>query len=930
MLDKLVHAIDNVGRVARAVDWVTTLAPSLSGDTRPVSDSAGTGSTMALDLGTTSIVEYGCVVDAFPLVRSYRVQPDGGGPTLECSKGMSGPVAPVGIYDADTLTVGTHVRFMRLPNSNTGMILSTEPMYMWDPTKCMGDVVSQGSNVGLKIEDAFHEPFTMGGSQGTLSLNGGITDWSGRTPFDSLEIGDFNKSGELGTMVHADSYMTFLRADDYTGVWCFYWDGLCRIAGQQFQEWAGPSEREVYDDEGESMYYHGIATYPWEHVGMVGGPFDVSSEQDADTSQNTSPHYARIEPTEDDLQPFHRYRFYGGYLGQGYKEVVCAPILSMSGGGTYADEHLYSDNYYMPSGLYEQQVAMSGHWGVRTALGLTIAKRPIIPVPKRIAPVTSATGDNPDNYKASDEFGTGISHRVQPTPDMGAPTPGVTEAAWYRANTLMDMHAHFFNWEGMNAFEYHGNDYYVPEEDEYDHVNSNQQVPTWAQLDSASTWYLATPTSDDIMYDHRTGGTATVFRNTAYFSITDEGGVCIGDGWGSEIRMAGGCIFLQCPGDVFLAPGRNQITWAGRDICHRAYNAVDITANNNDVRLKAEDNLVMLAGNGGGPFGIFMETRGTASGTGNSGLSEYGWSVVGEEAEHTGIVMKAKNAEIINWCRNYYINTRMDSTALLQATGTSSVPSQPKEGDIVLDAKGVGDIITRSKFVKHWVNCAVMHAFPAQPTIRQVNFFTENGATLCNDVYVDGDLINDGAHIFAGDSISEQGHYFSGRGGVVGKAAPGGGGNAIATGRNYEATLRTWSNNRYQTDLQTMWYATGRPGNSNTVSWAWADLRIEVDYFSDSFTLWEARWQQMARLNSDTLVSWTENTVDSNDQTEPTYPFPGYQRLVQDTAYRTVNLFLYNTVTGEAIDRSSGDYEAVVQLNGPSTSIIDGNYTIIG
>ena len=940
MFKKIVNALTNISRLGRNTDWNTRLSPNKAGGERPVADSMGTGLHAKHDLSASAHVEHGYIVDAWPLARCYRVQPAGGGMTLDCAKGMQSGVTPIGVYDADTLVVGTKVRFMRLPGVRSGLIVATEPTYMHDPTKCMGDVTSMGAPTGLHTEDGPKEVYNTGGSKtgGTLEMFGGITDWSGRTPFDSLEIGELNRSTETGMMLHMDSYMAFMRANEYAGIWSFYWDGLTRVAGNQFQGWEGPTEREIYDDEGETMYYHGISPYPWEHQGYLTGPYAGTTDNTADDCQNNYPYYAAVEPDDDDLQPFHRFRTYAGYLGQGQKKLMCGPVLTGGGGGTLEDTLTYSDNYYMPYGLHEQQITMAGHWGVRNALGLTIAKRPVIPVPKRMEIVTSQEGDKPANYKASDYYGTGDAHKVQPTPSVPAGV-AVDQQHLYRCNTLMDLHAHLFNWEGAHPFYYHENDYNLVEESAYNHVDTNQEVPNWDDLMSEYQWYLDVPDSDDIEYDHRTGGTARVYRNTAYFNITDEGAVVIGDGWGSEIRMAGGSIFLECPGDVFMAPGRNVIAWGGRDICLRAWNCVDISTSQKDVRIKAEQNLNMLGGNCEGPFGVFIETRSSGE-DGGSGSeqneSKYGWGVVGEDAEHTGIVMKAKNSEIVSWARNIYLRTIKNEDLYGKSEGTATVGDQPKAGDIVLDTLGKGDVITRSSFVKHWVNCAVMHAFRAGQTARQVNFFTEDGATLCNDMFVDGDILNYGSHLARNDFISATGHMYSDRGGMVARADVTEADTAITEGHDYEATLRTWAAARWATDLGTMWYGEGRPGNDDVIKSAWFDMRVEEDYVSQKFELWEARWQQMARENSDTVNEWEEPPVESNREDAdvngwgPTYPFPGKQRLVEDNAYFKSDLKLYDTTTGESEDRDGGTYESPIETESPTKSTIDGEYYHIG
>lgn len=934
MLKLLIHAAENVARLARTAQRDITDSSARTGDHKPVSDSAGTLSGTELDLGADSRTAYGLIVDAIPLARCYRVQPDAGGPTIVCAKATGGPIGPIGMYDADTLVVGTHVRFMCLPGATTGLIIASEPIYMTDPTKCFGDRISMGSNTGLMKETGPQSIFDMGGTikAGTLSLHGGITDWSGRTAEDSLEIGEFNRNSELGLMFHGDSYMAFMRADEYTGIWCFYWDGLCRIAGQQFQGWEGPSEREVYDDEGETVWYHGVGTYPWEHMGMLAGPTLISHAVSPDNVQNNYQYYAAREPDDNDIQPFHRFRIYRGYLGQGEKKLVCCPAPGVGG------NLQYSDDTYQAVGLFEEQITMAGRWGVRTALGFTLAKRPIIPVPKRKEIVTSENGDTPSNYRMSGHYaGGGAAHLVQATPTQGG-AEGSDEKAFYASAAVMDLHAHLFNWEGQHPFHYHSNDFFLPEEDSYSHVASNQEVPTWTDLDAVSTWYLTLPSTDNIVYDHRTPGPdIDVYRNTAYFTITDEGAVLIGDGFGSEIRMAGGCIFLQCPGDVMLEAGRNIIAWGGRDICLRAWNCVDITASERDVRIKAEKNLNMLAASSGGNWGMLFETRSDISmgnPSGEQGKSLYGWEQVGEDAQHTGIVFKAKNSEIVSWSRNYYVMTNM-SECLNKAQGSiASIPAQVKEGDIVFDTKGRGDIITRSMYVKHWVQCAVMHAFPDNPTIQQVNLFTAGGATLCGSAYIDGDLLTDGSHLVRDDVISCGGHFYSTAGGMVQAADTSSACSALDLGRAQEATLRSWSDTSYGIDMTAMWYAAGRPGNPDVVRSAWFDLRTMQNYRTQDFTLWESRWSQLARIGGASAGTrqWTENPVETQSLAHPklhTYPLPGYEKLAAGTALRRLTPQLHNLVTGEAVDRGA-NYEAPLTLDTASSLALDGNYYHIG
>jgi len=914
-------AVEGTARLVRMLEQSNRHSPGPETGQKPAADPAHARQPQQTDLGVSSRVEFGQVVDAIPSARCYKVQPESGGPPFDCALGIRSSNTPIGVYDADTLVVGTQVRYIRHQTGKTGLILCAEPMFDWDPRRFYGDIVSQGSNIGLHVEAGLQHPFTMGGKKGAIKWNGGITSFSGRTPFDSMEIGEFNRSAETGMMIHMDSYMACMRVDEMCGVSMFYWDSMLRIAGQNFEEWAGHSQREAYDDEGEHMYYHGIASYPWENMGQLQNPNAGSwAELGADDVQNSTPWYSRIEPANNDLQPFHRFRSYGGYLGQGQKKIMCAPDLSGS-----VMELLYGDGTYEPLGLHEQNITMSGHWGVRSALGLTIAKRPVMPVPKRIRAVTSASGDRPATYKASDFYGAGAAHKVKPSPDQAVAHVNDEELAWHKAACLLDLHAHLFNWEAAHPFHYHGNDYFYQEEDSYSHVANNQEEPTWTELKSASYWYMDVPAYDTVSIDHRTGmSSIKIYRNTSYITFLDEGGVCIGDGWGSEIRMAGGCINIDCAGDVFLNAGRNVISWGGRDVIMRAHESVDITTTQHDVRIKAEENIQVLAGNSsdGSKGHILIESRAT-------GPPEYDYAGnVGEGIEANGITLKCINTEFVTWAKNIYLRTgNLPSGKDTTTVGAATIP---KEGDIVFDAQGIGDVISRAEFVKHWVKCAVVHMFPSENTAATVNFFTVDGVVLANDLFVDGDIVAYGSMVAKDDFLACTGHFYSSSGGAVAQMSP----DSTATvcglpeaGHLYEDQLRTWSGEQYAIDFTQMWYAAERPGHDNIIQAAWASLRIEANYGTAAWKLYESRWAQMARLNGGPgPTAWTELDVESNDASNETYPFPGRQRLNEDTTYHWQSLALMQNI-GQAADRGAV-YETALH-DTPTQMVPNGNFPAI-
>ena len=950
--------IDGIGRLARGVEWAVKQTPT-GPTTAPTSDPLRTRSTLDADLGTASRVEYGYIVDAIPGMRQYRVLPEGGLMMIVCTSLYGeGAGGAIGVYDSSSYLPGTHVRYIRHRQTPySGVIIGAEPGYNVDPTLYVGDMVSQGSNVGLQLEGGYATLVKMGGSVDSIPVNSGLTAYGHRQPSDSLEISELNYSTETGLMLHMDPWMTFLRADETTGIWFFYWDGLTRIAGQHLQEITTVSTREIYDDEGETNYYHGVATYPWENRGMLISPSQSATTEQLDPSktQLNQAYYARIEPTYDDTQAYHRLQIYEGYLGQGQKTILSSPNKASG-----YDSTLRYSNKYKPVGLCEQQITMAGHWFVRSALGITIAKRPIIPVPKRMKIVTDASGDGHGNYKASSLYNDGGStltdHKVQPTPTPASVSSGEDQVS--SATAILDLHAHMFNWEGLHPFYYHKNDYYIPEESAYSYITTNQTIPTWSQLNSSSSqWYLTPPSAQSVTVDHRTGDTAKVFTNTSFLSLLDNGAVVLAGGSGEEIRMVGGSIFLSCPGDVFTEAGRNIIGWAGRDHISRAWNSVDITANGGqssqggDVRIKAERNMQLLSANGGGAYGTLIECR-------SSGPAQYDFTHIGECAKYTGIILKALQSEICQYADNIYLRTCVPSPTT-QDPGNSATATINKHGNICLDCSGpqndwCGDITTVSQNIRHWVYCAIEQIFSFSDNSDNygVNEFgVANG--VCHQVFNGNQYVI--GTILAYDDIASKtnvialNNFLNSSGNTVGALDSTSATNistAATAAYNYEGALSAKANSAsdswYKTDFgksdgsgSGLWYQHGRPGDNNMIQSMWASLRADADYASSYFTLYESRWAQMARSSGPGAPKqWTEHDVKSNISSSVTDPFPGNNIWkVSTNVYKKHNLSgsqtMYDYTAQYAKDRGSV-YESPVSVNAPTTDKLDGNYPIIG
>jgi hypothetical protein len=141
---------------------------------------------------------------------------------------------------------------------------------------------------------------------------------------------------------------------------------------------------------------------------------------------------------------------------------------------------------------------------------------------------------------------------------------------------------------------------------------SNWKEPTLAELQErldAQPQELP-PLSDDadaysledlasIIAEILPGRRIRLFKNNSMFLMADDGSVSINDGYGAEIRMERGNITIACAGDLKLQPGRDLIEYVPRDKVVRARKRVEISSEAGSVRVKAEENLHLLSGNGG-------------------------------------------------------------------------------------------------------------------------------------------------------------------------------------------------------------------------------------------------------------------------------------------------------------------------------------------
>jgi hypothetical protein len=910
--------MSNNDAMARQLEWQ---AAEVQHDmrNRQFSDPLSVGAAQLRNLSRGVEILFGRVMDGIPYVGTYKVLPERGMAAIPCSHLPSGPNSAVGVRANTSIPPGAHVWFIYHRSINYGLIIGVEPYFGTNPTLAMSDYIYIGSRSGLHRDTAHSFPWT--------TATRGIGDWSSGNPFDSTTAGEWCMMSKTGMRVFVDDYMAAIGTGEACGLTAFLFDNLCRLSGINLQIRSQPFEWEALDDESELYEVLGRAIYPWEALGAPRQGGTVSKKFEAQATEIEQPWYGAIEPAEDNQMPVRRRVEYGGYLGQGGKRIVQVP----SAGEIWT----YGGSPGVTS-VFEENVALTGAYSMRSAKSITISKRPLIPklYPQRRP--EDSRGDSHTNYKASSAYGDGPEHKITGNIKLSGDA-GSLEPPLIRHAGSPDLVSYIFNWECEHPFWYHGKDWRIGEENE-SQLGSEVPPPMFGPLIGHGKMYMPDPPTAQLDIDHRYKSVDYALTNS-YLTFLEDGGIALADGFGSEIRMTGGSIHVTAPGDIWNKGGRNVVSWGGRDVMMRAKRHVDISATEKDVRIKAERHCWLLAGNGKDSGMLLLESR--------SYIEDFkfqdgnGDAAVGEDVIAGGVVIRAPHSNAVTWAKDVYLRT-----------GGGTV----EHGTIVLDAgKGKDPIVTNS-------SCVVNFFMPDNDSGLYLGFYDRNDSAddsggeditvkhahgfasyfILLDCYtaIRGDLAVDG-HYFGNNWIyADNGHIATSLAPEFSGLVPG-----LKPGafKKYFAELKADAEKFcadltafYMTALTNYYYVEFKAGNDDVMKIAEFSFCTSKQYGTLTggnlhFRLYEDRWQQLDRLSDNVGTPWSENWVITQGIQTATYP--GAEAMVHPESYVEMGLTIFQPASGTAKTRGSdgqlaGCY-ADPQYGTPDLKPLDGTYRII-
>ena len=859
----------------------------------------------------TNPICMGKVLHAIPHINWYKVQHGEGGTAIPCGMLSDSSFLPVGIRSTSVIPPNSNVLLWIPPGNNYGWILGVIPEEIAEGVVNISDWVQQGGNTGLKREEAHMRPFA-------LHREGGTKDMSSRRPIDGTSM-EWGRMAETGVGIIIDPFQAFIRVNEACGLFLNYWDSYCRLVALQMDIHTYTRQLNMREDEGENVYVDQNIIFPWEAVGCYAHGTDFTQEfPDKPVHYSLPKGKIDLPDGEEDIQTVARAVMYGGYLGQGWQRFLMAPKKD-SGKRHYKDQ----DKDY---GLFHDLVALDGSYTLRSAKSVSIGKRVLIPVPKRVKLCEDQEGGDDSrkgNYKFSSEFGSGgVQHKVKDVKVTGE------RKHMRRVAGVLDLLAYNYNWKGLHPFDYHENDYKMWEESELEPFNRATDVLDFSTL--AGSPYMSDPSAKRLKVDKRYND-VDYFQRESYMNFLEDGGVVIGDGYGAQIEMSGGQIRITAPGDIQVLPGKRFVSFSW-DAVIRAKNSVDISATEKDVRIKAEQNM-QLVSNSKERGGILIQSK-------SENRTHIYRDKYGEDVVSSGIVLLAKQAE-----------TAMLSHEIYLRTGGESM----RDGRITIDSsKGRKPTVFYAK-THHFFNSRGLNIWHAP--IGETSNIVKSHRFSRNFSKIDGNLIVERSVCIAEGGLTAARNISSNRniiaaGSLMHKTSPFVGFHFGLI--NFDADINKCKNSRkkhiqagsavFQAQIVTRWYTgNDRDVNQNfepklplgnadlleAIGFAFRDPPTSPggQYKTTQYKLTETRWQQYSRTGMGTGgVPWTEKPVIYQNQ--ETYPFPGKQKWTQEGTFEKYGTHtLFDEVSARSKDRR-GPYEEP-ELSGWQPSVPNGDYKLI-
>lgn len=562
-------------------------------------------------------------------------------PSLPCGELSSGP------YSYSNYPVGTSVLvWKQTPQAAVGVILGAIPTndVLWaSPVKSIVEGRLNGPGV-----DSAHTTYANGIiEQLQTLLSKGIAsclslyNYNNGKPYDIID-GDWGSLNEFKVGLHAGKFTARLMGG-MSEVTASYLDNSVSVLAHKTSTETLTTDEKHFCDQGEGSTVKYMTPYLWEGLGSS----TPASSGAIDSREVTTTPYmqmeasslrAGFEPHTLQQTGIFRYMELTGFLGDLLHQWVAVPKVT---GNVVSRD----DEKKWP-GVYEHFVGIDGFTAIRTAKGLLLEKTNLIAVPEEKKDPWDPEGDKDEDcdygktpYEES-EYEYEWGNESETTPRL-------------RPLLAQDYLAFVSGIASVRHLIDHSKDWSIPEEVDSS-ITDEASSPVAEAL--GKTYQVTTPTPTKVKVDHRR--TVKYYPVKSYVLMSDDGNIVAQNAYGVGYSLVGANLELTAPGDIILRPGRRVVAMAPQDIIMRSGRNVDVSAGIGNVRVKAEKNVMVLAGNGG-TGGVLLESKGTGS--------SFSVDKPGDEVELSGVVIKALDSCVATYGGEVYMSAAMGEKLTLEA-----------------------------------------------------------------------------------------------------------------------------------------------------------------------------------------------------------------------------------------------------------------------
>jgi len=633
---------------------------------------------------------------------------------------------------------------------------------------------------------------------------------------------------------------TSIRQSHDCGVWMFTMDRLLRIVGRSVQEYSFAHERYTGMDEHETYGFTGMAAYPWEAMGYYhkpGTPLKKNKSHEVIHGKGIS----FVEPAEPKAEPFYRHQVFTGYLGQGVTHEIRIPPK-----GIHESEQpvpCLPDDDKVPICVARQQMLLDGTILQESAKAIYSVKHVNLRSFKRKYAIDDPRGDDmaaegSDNYQFSG------------AKSPGTPPHGTTDQILWtlRKQSPVLFRAHKGDFQEIDK------DGQAFEKD----VNLAQDLATLRYTDS-----VAEPPKIPLHVDDRYGE-VDYGGGRSVIAQLPNGDIILRNACGAEIALRGSNIEISAPGDLRINMGRSLITLAGDDVVLRAKNSADITATDNDVRIKAERNLDMVGGvSGAGRTLLENQASGSPRNQDIAGLE-------GERINGRGLILKASHSMVETLGRSLYLRSL-------------------ESGPIVLDAdEGQGFVQINSRTTRIHGTASVTIASAANggtPNLLVVapSRTISRAMFECHaQIIAQGAIMSDsGVSTTPADNFSQPAEYPRAR-------------QMDDQVQNFIEAMPEW--------FATTFWDEDMPGHADTIRNSTFSYRTTDQYGAERYRFEQPYWMELYGQDAcSSLATWSE-PVYAYQGTINQQPWPGYETWSVESSLETGTTRMYDAEQGLDLD----------------------------